>query len=187
MFCSNFLQLNACCWRGFFEGFVLISIVSPHARASFLMNAIPLVDSCSLRTLCNPNKWYRKFRSFWWKRGQGNTSKGITFFRKISTGMNRSIWILHGISGFSIQMVSARIFRTRCFSSGSHTPRTSILKHQAWYDPLRWRTGTYCRFRSLLRRSHGAESINRSINQRLYLTSNLLITKLLISPKKVNL
>ena len=31
------------------------------------------------------------------------------------------------------------------------------------------------------------QSIDRSINQRLYLTSNLLITKLLISPKKVNL
>ena len=28
----------------------------------------------------HPNKWYRKFRSFRWKREKGNTSKGITFF-----------------------------------------------------------------------------------------------------------
>ena len=33
--------------------------------------------------------------------------KVLLFLRKISTGMNRSIWILPGISGFSIQMVSA--------------------------------------------------------------------------------
>ena len=32
--------------------------------------------------------------------------KVLLFFRKISTGMNRSIWILPGISGFTIQMVS---------------------------------------------------------------------------------
>ena len=30
------------------------------------------------------------------------------FFLKISTGMNRTIWILSGISGFSVQMVSAQ-------------------------------------------------------------------------------
>ena len=28
----------------------------------------------------NPNKWYRKFRSFRWEREKGNTSKCITFF-----------------------------------------------------------------------------------------------------------
>ena len=33
--------------------------------------------------------------------------KVLLFLRKISTGMNPSIWILPGISGFSIQMVSA--------------------------------------------------------------------------------
>ena len=33
--------------------------------------------------------------------------KVFLFFRKISTGMNCSIWILPGITGFSIQMVSA--------------------------------------------------------------------------------
>ena len=54
----------------------------------------------------NPNKWYRQFRSFQ-KNGKKNNSKDITFFRKISTGMNRSIWIIPRISGFSMQMVSA--------------------------------------------------------------------------------
>ena len=34
--------------------------------------------------------------------------KVLLFYRKISTGMNRSIWILPGNSGCSIQMVSAR-------------------------------------------------------------------------------
>ena len=41
---------------------------------------------------------------------KGNTTKDITFSRKIFSGMNRSILILHGISGLSIQdiqMVSA--------------------------------------------------------------------------------
>ena len=33
--------------------------------------------------------------------------KVLPFFRKISPGMNNSIWILPAISGFSIQMVSA--------------------------------------------------------------------------------
>ena len=33
--------------------------------------------------------------------------KVITFFRKLSTGMNRSILIRHGITENSIQMVSA--------------------------------------------------------------------------------
>ena len=37
--------------------------------------------------------------------------KVLLFFRKISTGMNQSIWILPGIFGFSIQMVSALVFR----------------------------------------------------------------------------
>ena len=42
------------------------------------------------------------------KLEKGNTSKGITFLRKIPSGMNRSIWIRPGISVFSIQMVSAQ-------------------------------------------------------------------------------
>ena len=36
--------------------------------------------------------------------------KVLLFFRKISTGMNRSISILPEISGFSVQMVSAGCF-----------------------------------------------------------------------------
>ena len=60
----------------------------------------------------NPNNCYRKFRSFRWQRKKGNTSKGMVllFFRKKSTTMNRSIWILPGIFWFSIQMVSAQGF-----------------------------------------------------------------------------
>ena len=50
----------------------------------------------------NPNKRYRQSRSFRLKRETGNTArKVLLFFRKTSTGMNRSIWILPGISGFS--------------------------------------------------------------------------------------
>ena len=38
-----------------------------------------------------PNKWYRKISIVSVKKGEkGNDSKGITFFSKISTGMNRS-------------------------------------------------------------------------------------------------
>ena len=37
--------------------------------------------------------------------------KVLPFFRKISTGMNNSIWILPGISWFSIKMVSAPSLR----------------------------------------------------------------------------
>ena len=50
------------------------------------------------------------FGRFCKTREKGYASKGITFFRKISTRMNRSIWILHRISGFSKQMVSAHDF-----------------------------------------------------------------------------
>ena len=56
---------------------------------------IPVKFSLSLDMkpgIGNPNKWYRK----------------LLFFRKMSTGMNRSISILPGISGCSIQMVSAQ-------------------------------------------------------------------------------
>ena len=39
----------------------------------------------------NPKKWYRKISIGSVKKGEkGNDSKGITFLRKISTGMNRS-------------------------------------------------------------------------------------------------
>ena len=40
-----------------------------------------------------------------WKKGIPR--KVLLFWRKISAGMNRFIWILPGITGFSIQMVSA--------------------------------------------------------------------------------
>ena len=37
--------------------------------------------------------------------------KVLLFFRKFSTGINRSIWIIPGITGFSIRMVSAQYCR----------------------------------------------------------------------------
>ena len=50
----------------------------------------------------------KKFRSFRLKAGKREYLERYYFFcRKISTGMNRFIWILPGIIGFSIQMVSA--------------------------------------------------------------------------------
>ena len=54
----------------------------------------------------NANKWYRKFRLKRSNREKSNTLEGITFFRKISVGMNRSIYFPTGTTGFSIQMVS---------------------------------------------------------------------------------
>ena len=39
---------------------------------------------------------------------KGSTSKGVAFIRKTYIEMNHSIWILPGITGFSIQMVSAQ-------------------------------------------------------------------------------
>ena len=80
---------------------------------NFAIYKIPVNFSLSLDLTPgtgNPNKWYRKFRSFRWQREKGITSKGITFFRKMSTRVNRSLWILPGISRFSIQMVSAQGF-----------------------------------------------------------------------------
>ena len=38
----------------------------------------------------NLNKWYRKISVVSVKTGKGNSSKGITFFRKIST-----VWFFH--------------------------------------------------------------------------------------------
>ena len=51
---------------------------------------------------CNCGQVYRNFRAFRSKR-----EKVLPFFRKHSTEMNRSIWILSGITENSIQMVSA--------------------------------------------------------------------------------
>ena len=71
---------------------------------------IPLNFSLSLDmkpVSSNPEKWYRKLRSFRQKREKVIPRKVLLFSRKISTGMNRSIWLLPRISGFSIQTVSA--------------------------------------------------------------------------------
>ena len=42
------------------------------------------------------------------KMEKGSTSKGVAFIRKTYIEMNHFIWILPGITGFSIQMVSAQ-------------------------------------------------------------------------------
>ena len=64
----------------------------------------------------NPQKWYRKFRSFRQSGKKATPRKILPSSWKISTRMNCSIWILTGIAGFSIQMVSAQ----------SHTSDPSI-------------------------------------------------------------
>ena len=72
---------------------------------------IPVNFSHSLerkRGTGNPHKWYRKFRPFWLKRDKGYmTRKVLPFFRKHSTGINCSIWILSRINGFFIQIASS--------------------------------------------------------------------------------
>ena len=55
----------------------------------------------------NLNKWYRKISVVSVKTGKGNSSEGITFFRKISTGMNRFIEFSLEFPCFFLQMVSA--------------------------------------------------------------------------------
>ena len=62
------------------------------------------------------------------KREKGNTWKELHFFRKFSTGMNRSIWILLGITVFSIQMVSAP--RLSRLSPGQATSQPAC--HSLW-------------------------------------------------------
>ena len=52
--------------------------------------------------------------------------KILLFLRKISTGMNRSIWILPGISEFSIQMTSAHVVLTLLRSSNHRYTRIRI-------------------------------------------------------------
>ena len=52
--------------------------------------------------------------------------KILLFLRKISTGMNRSIWILPGISEFSIQMTSAHVVLTLLRSPNHRYTRIRI-------------------------------------------------------------
>ena len=82
-----------------------------------------------------------------------NTSKGITFLRKIPSGMNRSIWILPGISGFSIQMVSAQCLLSFLASFSYGFPYTlALIPNQVskvlWIFILKYHFGgpDYCFF-----------------------------------------
>ena len=66
-----------------FRQMVLVFFWAPKTRAglSCTIYKIPVNFSLSLDLkpgTVNLNKWYRKFRSFRWKRQKGNTSKGIT-------------------------------------------------------------------------------------------------------------
>ena len=70
----------------------------------------------------NPNKWYRKFGSFGKNGKKVIPRKVFLFFRIISTRMNGSIWILPGIFGFSIQMVSAPEYPEKNFSEQGREP-----------------------------------------------------------------
>ena len=61
------------------------------------------------------DKWYGNSRKFRLNREKSNSSEGITFFPKKFTGMNCIIWIHTGITGFSMQMVSAHGFLRSLF------------------------------------------------------------------------
>ena len=72
------------------------------------------------------------FGRFGKNRKKVKPRKVLLSFWKISTGMKRSIWILHGISGFSIQMVSARNlmvwpFKWNLFSSTFNSLPADVL------------------------------------------------------------
>ena len=103
-----------------FRQMVLVSFFGAQNRdgiQSCTIYKIPVNFSLSLDTrpgTGNPNKWYRKFQSsssvrkFSVRIGKRYLEKYSFFAGKISSGTNRFIWILPGISGFSKQMVSAQ-------------------------------------------------------------------------------
>ena len=61
--------------------------------------------------LVNQTNGTKNFRRFGKKGKKVIPRKVLLFFQKFSTGMNRSIWILPEITGFSIRMVSAQSCR----------------------------------------------------------------------------
>ena len=63
----------------------------------------------------------------------------LLFFQQISTGMNRSIWILPEISGFSVQMVSVGCFHlvfsiTRFFVFFEETININGVRFSLWLN-----------------------------------------------------
>ena len=68
-------------------------LIRRHGHCCLIGNSLALVIV---------DNWYRNFREFRKKREKGIPRKVLLFFRKHSTGMNRSIWILPGITGISV-------------------------------------------------------------------------------------
>ena len=91
---------------------VLVFFLAPKIGTglSCTIYKIPVKFSLSLDMksgTSNLNKWYRKFRSFRLKREKGNSSKGITFFRKIST-----VWFFH-TNGMRFMFAHQSVMRER--------------------------------------------------------------------------
>ena len=102
-------------WKFSVSGMVLVLFLVPKTGTGlrFTIYKIPANFLLSLdmkRGTSNPNKWCKKISVVSVKMGKRLCLEKYSFFRKISTGMNRSISILHRISGFSMQMVSAHDF-----------------------------------------------------------------------------
>ena len=74
------------------------------------------------------------------KNGKKVMSRNVLlFFQQISTGMNRSIWILPEISGFSVQMVSVGCFHlvfsiTRFFVFFEETININGVRFSLWLN-----------------------------------------------------
>ena len=93
---------------------------SPSSSSSSSLSSSTSMPSCCYSCIKERLPFIRKF---WWKIQTNGTEnfghfgknrkkvipqKVLLIFHKISTGMNRSIWILPRIPGFSIQMVSVQ-------------------------------------------------------------------------------
>ena len=97
------------------SGMVLVLFLVPKTGTGLRFTIYKILANFLLsldmkRGTSNPNKWCKKISVVSVKIGKRLFLEKYSFFRKISTGMNRSISILHRISGFSMQMVSAHDF-----------------------------------------------------------------------------
>ena len=92
---------------------VFLNVCQHYRRAKTHIVAINVLEIC------------RRLSDLWTNGTEifGNSGKSekkeipqkvLPFFRNLSTGMNRSIWIRPGITENSIQMVSAPVVPTRC-------------------------------------------------------------------------
>ena len=96
------------CWHFFFW------VPKTGTGLSCTIHKIPVNFSLSLDVkpgTSNPNKWYRKFRSFRRKRENGNTSKGVTLFPEN----------FHRDETFHLNFPrNFRVFHTNCKGSKIH-------------------------------------------------------------------